>query len=162
MTPAESMKVIQKLYENGYITYPRTNTEYLATAEQKKINDMIQQLRKLGYKVEPKNGAKNIYDDSKIESHSALTPTYRMPETDRLTDKEKLVYEAILRRFLAVFSEVPCKVERTKITINVGVPEGPGMGENPGNAEEPEAGENPADAECPGVGEQLRRYTEMR
>ena len=85
-----------------------------------------------------------------------------MPETDRLTDKEKLVYETILRRFLAVFSEVPCKVERTKITISVGVPEGPGMGENPGNAEEPEAGENPADAECPGVGEQLRRYTEMR
>ena len=124
MTPAESMKVIQKLYENGYITYPRTNTEYLATAEQKKINDMIQQLRKLGYKVEPKNGAKYIYDDSKIESHSALTPTYRMPETDRLTDKEKLVYEAILRRFLAVFSEVPCKVERTKISINVGNSDG--------------------------------------
>lgn len=60
MTPAESMKVIQKLYENGYITYPRTNTEYLATAEQKKINDMIQQLRKLGYKVEPKNGRKTF------------------------------------------------------------------------------------------------------
>ena len=58
MMPAESRKVIQKLYENVYIPYPRTNTEYLATAEHKNINDMIQQLRKLGYKVVPKNGRK--------------------------------------------------------------------------------------------------------
>ena len=37
MSMDESLKIVQTLYERGYLTYPRTNSEYLATAEKDKI-----------------------------------------------------------------------------------------------------------------------------
>ena len=47
---------------------------------------------KLGYPVRFKD-SKYIFDDSKIESHSALTPTYKIPDANKLTEKEKHIYE---------------------------------------------------------------------
>ena len=120
MSMKDSLNIIQKLYEAGYVTYPRTNTEYLAEAECEKINHVISILQKKGYDVSPKDGNKQIYDDSKIESHSALTPTYKIPDMDCLSDDERKVYTTIFNRFLAVFSKTPCEVYRTTITITVG------------------------------------------
>ena len=74
MSMADSLKIIQKLYEDGYLTYPRTNSEYLAVAEKDKIRQILSNVAKLGYPVRFKD-SKAIFDDSKIESHSALTPT---------------------------------------------------------------------------------------
>ena len=84
----ESLKILQGLYEKGYVTYPRTNSEYLAEAEKDKIKMILDGVRKLGYPVEFKTG-KSIFDDSKIEAHSALTPTYKIPQKDALSDEEK-------------------------------------------------------------------------
>lgn len=120
MSMKESLAIIQKLYEAGYVTYPRTNTEYLAVQESGKINKIIALLQKQGYDVCPKDGNKQIYDDSKIESHSALTPTYKIPDVSKLSDGEQKVYTTILNRFLAVFCKIPCEVYRTTITIAVG------------------------------------------
>lgn len=120
MSLKESLAIIQKLYEAGYVTYPRTNSEYLAQAESAKINEVIDVLKGMGYDVKPKDGNKQIYDDSKIESHSALTPTYKIPDLDKLSDGERKVYTTILNRFLAVFCATPCEVDRTTITISVG------------------------------------------
>ncbi len=74
MSMKESLDIVQGLYEKGYLTYPRTNSEYLATAEKDKIRKILAGCAKLGYPVRMKEG-KSIFDDSKIESHSALTPT---------------------------------------------------------------------------------------
>lgn len=120
MSPKESMETIQKLYDSGYITYPRTNSEYLATAEAGKINEVIALFKEQGFPVEPKNGEKSIYNDSKIESHSALTPTYKLARKETLTSDEWLVYKTIRDRFLAVFYSIPCEVDRTTITVQVG------------------------------------------
>lgn len=119
MSLKDSLGIIQKLYEAGYVTYPRTNSEYLATAEKDKISQVISALSKEGYPIEQKD-KKSIYDDSKIESHSALTPTYKLAKKDDLNEKEWQVYSTILNRFIAVFCSIPCMVERTTIFINVG------------------------------------------
>ncbi len=119
MSMAESLKIIQKLYEEGYLTYPRTNSEYLATAEKDKIRSIIANVGKLGYPVRFKD-SKYIFDDSKIESHSALTPTYKIPATDKLSEKEKQVYSTVLRRFVAVFCSEECLAEKSEIRIKVG------------------------------------------
>lgn len=115
----ESLKIVQKLYEDGYLTYPRTNSEYLATAEKDKIRQIIANVSKLGYPIVFKDN-KTIFDDKKIESHSALTPTYKIPNKDSLSDKEKLVYSTVLRRFVAVFCKEDCVVSKSKIKIKVG------------------------------------------
>ena len=119
MPMTESLEIIQKLYENGYVTYPRTNSEYLATAEKDKIKKILGNVEKLGYPVKFKD-KKTIFDDSKIESHSALTPTYKIPSKNNLSEKENIVYSAILKRFVAVFCAEDCVVEKTEIKIDVG------------------------------------------
>lgn len=49
MPMEESLKTLQDLYEKGYVTYPRTNSEYLAEAEQDKVKKVIAAAAKLGY-----------------------------------------------------------------------------------------------------------------
>lgn len=119
MPMEKSLSIVQKLYENGYVSYPRTNSEYLATNEKDKVKQIISGVKKLGYPIVFKD-KKTIFDDSKIESHSALTPTYKIPAKTALNEEEFLVYSAILRRFVAVFCEEECYVEKSELTISLG------------------------------------------
>ncbi len=112
----QSLAIVQKLYEEGYLTYPRTNSEYLATAEKGKVQKIIQGVAAKGYPVVFKD-KKTIFDDSKIESHSALTPTYKFPSPTALSEDEKKVYSAVLRRFVAVFCAEECVANKTEIKI---------------------------------------------
>lgn len=115
----KSLEIVQKLYENGYLTYPRTNSEYLATAEKDKIKQIIGNIKELGYPVKFKD-KKTIFDDSKIESHSALTPTYKIPTKANLNEQELLIYKTVFKRFVSVFCDEECEVEKTEIKISVG------------------------------------------
>ena len=119
MSMAESLEIVQKLYEQGYLTYPRTNSEYLATAEKGKVRSILESCKKLGYPVEFKD-KKSIFDDSKIESHSAITPTYKIPDKSRLPEREMQVYSTVFRRFIAVFCAEECLAEKVEIIIDVG------------------------------------------
>jgi DNA topoisomerase-3 len=119
MSMAESLEILQGLYEKGYVTYPRTNSEYLATAEKGKIKTILESVKGLGYPVCFKDD-KKIFDDSKIESHSALTPTYKIPDKTKLSESEMKVYSSIMRRFVAVFCAEECIVEKTEITVALG------------------------------------------
>ena len=115
----DSLSIVQKLYEAGYLTYPRTNSEYLATAEKDKIKKILEGVKGLGYPVVFKD-KKTIFDDAKIESHSALTPTFKLPKPDALSDREKLVYSAVLRRFVMVFCAEECVAQKTELRLKVG------------------------------------------
>lgn len=115
----KSLSIVQKLYESGYLTYPRTNSEYLAVAEKDKIKTILNNISKIGYPVKFKD-KKTIFDDSKIESHSALTPTYKIPKKENLTEEEFLVYQTVFKRFVAVFCSEDCTVEKTEIKIKCG------------------------------------------
>ncbi len=115
----KSLEIVQRLYEKGFLTYPRTNSEYLATAEKDKVKQILAGVAKMGYPVTFKDG-KQIFDDAKIESHSALTPTYKIPDKSQLSPEEAQVYGTVLRRFVAVFCAEDCKIEKTEITIAVG------------------------------------------
>ena len=76
LKPAETLSIVQSLYEMGLVTYPRTNTEFLSENEKDKVKNLIQ--------IHDRNGeliykdTKRVFDDSKIESHSALSPTEKM------------------------------------------------------------------------------------
>lgn len=115
----QSLKIVQKLYEEGYLTYPRTNSEYLATTEKNKIKKIIEIISDVGYPIKFKD-KKTIFDDSKIESHSALTPTYKIPDKTKLTNEELLVYTTVFKRFVAVFCSEDCETVKTELKIKVG------------------------------------------
>lgn len=118
MNMTESLEIVQKLYEMGYLTYPRTNSEYLATAEKDKIQKIVNNFTSMGYKLKFRDD-KTVFDDSKIESHSALTPTYKVPKKTDLSEKQMLVYSTVVHRFAAVFCEEPCIANKTEIVINL-------------------------------------------
>lgn len=119
MSMDESLKIVQKLYEEGFLTYPRTNSEYLATAEKDKYRKIINNIANIGYPVEFKD-KKTVFDDSKIESHSALTPTFKIPRKTDLSEDEYNVYSTVFKRFVAVFCSEPCLAEKTEIIVRVG------------------------------------------
>ncbi|SCJ44885.1 DNA topoisomerase 3 [uncultured Clostridium sp.] len=109
----DSLKVIQGLYEKGYVTYPRTNTEYLAVEEKEKISKVIDAFN-IDDKFELKD-IKRIFDSSKVESHSAITPTTKIP-TD-LKGMELEVYNIIKNRFLSNFLIEDCILSETIVTF---------------------------------------------
>lgn len=110
---ATSLKSIQSLYESGYITYPRTNTEYLAETEKEKVKELIEVLD-MNDELEFVD-LKRIFDSTKVESHSAITPTKKIPND--LKDNEKLIYEVIKNRFFANFFKEKTITEKTTVTI---------------------------------------------
>ncbi|MBD8045798.1 DNA topoisomerase [Clostridium faecium] len=119
MTFKESLDTIQKLYEKGYVTYPRTNTEYMSNDEKDKVKTVINVLLNEGHNIEFKD-KKTIFDDSKIESHSAITPTIKLPGENELSGNELLIYNTIKNRFISNFIVEETLIDRTIITIKVG------------------------------------------
>lgn len=118
MSMSESLETVQRLYEMGYLTYPRTNSEYLAKKEEGKVKQILSSVAQLGYPVAFRF-SKSIFDDSKIESHSALTPTYKIPPKGALSERELTVYSTVFRRFVAVFCSEECRVERSELSIEI-------------------------------------------
>lgn len=118
-TMKESLDIIQKLYEAGFITYPRTNSEYLATGDKEKIIKIIEKINNGTDLLEFKD-KKSIFDDTKIESHSALIPTLKIPGEDELKDKYLVVYNTIRNRFICNFLKEETIVKKTTLTIKVG------------------------------------------
>lgn len=116
----DSLKAVQSLYDAGYMSYPRTNTEYMAENEKGKIRSIIEAIRKsdTDRKIAFRDG-KTIFDDTKIESHSALTPTTKIP-SGNLSATEKQVYDTVLNRFCAVFCEEDCIANITTMLITCG------------------------------------------
>lgn len=112
LKPAETLAVVQSLYEKGYVTYPRTNTEYLSENEKQTVLHLLQ--------VHDKNNvllfkdSKRIFDDSKIESHSALMPTDKIANYDSFSSNEKKVYQAIFARFNSVFLKNLVSLQKQK------------------------------------------------
>ena len=114
---AKSLEIIQKLYEKGFITYPRTNTEYLAEEEKDKVRELIKLYS--NYELEFKD-SKKIFDSSKIESHSAVMPTLKIPDMNSLNLEEKIIFETIRNRFISNFLKEQVIINQTEIKIAVG------------------------------------------
>lgn len=122
-TSDKVLSVCQSLYEGkgkgGYITYPRTDSIYLEESLVDKAKKTLEIVKK-GHPCEANikfSKSKRVFDSSKVESHSAIIPTYILPPQN-LTGDEKIVYEAIRDRFLANFMP-PAEYENTEIITGV-------------------------------------------
>ena len=115
MTFDKSLKIIQELYEKGYLTYPRTNTQYLAEAEKEKVRKIIETLN--DSELEFKD-TKRIFDDTKIESHSAIIITSKLP--GELSEEEDNVYMTVKNRFISNFLKEDTIINQTVMKITVG------------------------------------------
>jgi DNA topoisomerase-3 len=115
LSPDETLKHTQELYEKKLVTYPRTDARVLSTAVAKVIDKNIGGLRNLqdyrGFAEEIlaagtyKNLAKTRYvNDKQITDHYAIVPTGQgFGNLNGLSQTTKNVYYAIVRRFLSIF-----------------------------------------------------------
>ncbi len=117
-------KIAQALYEGkgngGFISYPRTRSRHLEDTPEfiAKVKNVLNILKKgLSYENEIQFHAKSrVFDSSKVDSHGAIIPTYVIPTG--LSSDEQLVYDAIVKRFLAQFMP-PAEYESTQIITQV-------------------------------------------
>lgn len=121
-TSDKVLNVCQSLYEGsgkgGYITYPRTDSIYLEESLASKVSQTLDKL-KVGLEYENKikfAKTKRVFDSSKVDSHSAIIPTYIIPI--KLTPDEQIVYNAIKDRFISNFMP-PAEYENTEIKTDV-------------------------------------------
>ncbi|MDO4975992.1 MAG: DNA topoisomerase [Eubacteriales bacterium] len=100
------LKTAQSLYEKKFITYPRTASSVLDESLIGKTKKVLE-IHKAGNPYEDQikfHTSKRVFDSKKVESHSAIIPTYVVPKS--LNEGERLVYDAIRNRFLAQFMPV--------------------------------------------------------
>ena len=121
-TSDKVLSVCQSLYEGkgkgGYITYPRTDSVYLEESLTDKASQTLNRLKSgLPYEDKIKFAkTKRVFDSSKVDSHSAIIPTYIVPNS--LTPDEQIVYQSIKDRFIANFMP-PAEYENTEIKTDV-------------------------------------------
>lgn len=117
-TSDKVLKVAQALYEKKHITYPRTASIVLEESLVERTKKVLETLKKgLPYEEEIKfQQTKRIFDNSKVESHSAIVPTYIKPSG--LSTDEAIVYNAVKNRFIMQFMPI-AEFEETKITAKV-------------------------------------------
>lgn len=111
----EITDILQKLYEEKYITYPRTNTEYLAEEERNKVKEIIENFNDENLEF---NSNSKLFNNKYIEDHSAIIPTTKIPIS--LEEKEKIIYDTIRKRFFSNFTKEECIVSETTLEIKVG------------------------------------------
>lgn len=119
-TSDKVLKVAQSLYEKKLTTYPRTASVVLEESLKDRAKKVLDALKAgLPYERDIKfNASKRIFDSSKVESHSAITPTYIKPSG--LSADEKIVYDAIKNRFIMQFMPI-AEFEETKVTLKANV-----------------------------------------
>ena len=115
ISPDETLRIVQELYEKKLVTYPRTDARVLSTAVAKEITRNLNGLSK--YEMAApylqdilsfgsyKNLAKTRYvNDKQITDHYAIIPTGQgLPALKSVSATAHKVYDLIVRRFLSIF-----------------------------------------------------------
>lgn len=130
ISPDETLRIVQELYEKKMTTYPRTDARVLSSAAAKEIYKNINGLKnyqqtadfvmEIMQEQKYKNIAKTRYvNDKQITDHYAIIPTGQgLGNLNSLNQTAANVYEIIVRRFLSIF--YPAAVYR-KITLKINI-----------------------------------------
>ena len=115
ISPDETLKIVQELYEKKLVTYPRTDARVLSTAVSKEIYKNIRGLAALDYaggfvqevlagEAYKKIASTRYVNDKQITDHYAIIPTGQGLSALRFVGGHGAkIYEMIVRRFLSIF-----------------------------------------------------------
>lgn len=107
----DTLQTVQSLYEKKIVTYPRTDSKYISDDIVPTLMDRVKAVKYsplekvCDYILQMKNLKldKKVVDNSKVSDHHAIIPTEVAADLNSLSDREKKVYDIIVRRFLAIF-----------------------------------------------------------
>lgn len=118
-SPARVLEIVQGLYEKGYVSYPRTDSQYVTKAEAATFPGILEKLSSF-FPVpdRPKDLTHNnrYVNDSKVTDHYAIIPTEQVPNPDQLGRDEQRIYDEIARSLIAAHSDDYLYNETTILT----------------------------------------------
>lgn len=115
ISPDETLRIAQELYEKKLITYPRTDARVLSTAVAKEIHKNLNGLSKYdmaapylkeiaGFGSHKTLATSRYVNDKQITDHYAMIPTGQgLQALSSVSGTAKQVYDTIVRRFLSIF-----------------------------------------------------------
>lgn len=113
----DTLKMTQSLYEKKLVSYPRVDTRYLSEDIYPKVKGILSKLQYYQKFTAPLidkkiKKSKKVFDNKKVTDHHAIIPTGMNPSG--INNNEKRVYDAITKRFIAVFYP-DCKISNTTV-----------------------------------------------
>ncbi|WP_031515700.1 DNA topoisomerase III [Desulfofalx alkaliphila] len=123
----ETLSIMQRLYEqHKLLTYPRTDSRYISTDMVDTLRDRVEACAHMGYAKLANQVLKNtlkagrhFVDNSKVSDHHAIIPTEQGTYLDNLDDRERKIYDLVVKRFLAVFFP-PFEYQQTTVRAVIG------------------------------------------
>ncbi|MCT4604905.1 MAG: DNA topoisomerase III [Marinisporobacter sp.] len=122
----ETLSIMQKLYEHHKVlTYPRTDSRYITEDLVDTLKDRIKACGVSPYNAiagkllrKSIKSNKSFVDNSKVTDHHAIIPTEETVYLRDLSDKERKIYDLVVKRFLAVLYP-PFEYEQTTIRAKI-------------------------------------------
>ncbi|WP_010235392.1 DNA topoisomerase III [Clostridium arbusti] len=123
----ETLSLMQRLYESHKVlTYPRTDSRYISSDVVDTLKDRVRACgvgpySRLTVRVlkNPIKASKHFVDNAKVSDHHAIIPTEQSVTLSSLSDKERKIYDLVVKRFLAVLYP-PFEYEQTTIKAKIG------------------------------------------
>lgn len=123
----ETLKIIQSLYEHHKVlTYPRTDSRYLTTDLLDTIKDRLNAVSTNEYRSftsellkKPIKSNPAFINNQKVTDHHAIIPTEERPNFAKFNDRERKIYDLVVKRFLAVLSP-PLLFEQVTVSAKIG------------------------------------------
>ncbi|AGK95347.1 DNA topoisomerase III [Clostridium pasteurianum] len=123
----ETLSLMQRLYESHKVlTYPRTDSRYISSDVVDTLKDRVRACSvgpysRLTVRVlkNPIKANKHFVDNGKVSDHHAIIPTEQAVTLSSLSDKERKIYDLVVKRFLAVLYP-PFEYEQTTIKAKIG------------------------------------------
>lgn len=123
----ETLSIMQSLYESHkLLTYPRTDSRFISTDIVETLRDRLKscgigQYAAFAGKLlkQPIKPNKSFVDDSKVTDHHAIIPTEQVVLLGKLNDRERKIYDLVIKRFIAVMYP-PFEFEQITIKAKIG------------------------------------------
>ncbi|ANZ96217.1 hypothetical protein BFC19_12300 (plasmid) [Brochothrix thermosphacta] len=120
-SPKITLDTIQSLYNNGYLSYPRTDCDLITTSEfdyLKQNLEVMKNLLSINIDTPQIEARKRYVNNTKVLEHYAIIPTEKLPTLSYLNDKERNIYESVLKHTLMMFM-TDYTYEQTNLTLDV-------------------------------------------
>ncbi len=123
----ETLSLMQRLYESHKVlTYPRTDSRFISSDVVETLKDRVKACGVGPYSKaamfvmrNPIKANKAFVDNEKVSDHHAIIPTEQTVTLSNLSDKERKIYDLVVKRFLAVLYP-PFEYEQTTLRAKIG------------------------------------------
>ncbi|MCL6573872.1 MAG: DNA topoisomerase III [Bacillus sp. (in: Bacteria)] len=108
LSPKNTLDIMQKLYQKGYVSYPRSDSRHVTKEEANTFSEILNKLSQIkDYQsffplpIESLSENKRYVNEKKVTDHYAIIPTEQIPNVERLSADERKIYDLVVHSLIA-------------------------------------------------------------